>query len=64
MPFENNFFWRPGQMRIILAMAAGVTNTLWNFNDLMAGEEADQRESGTTRHDQEEAGRLERKPRD
>lgn len=30
-----NFCWRPGTMRISPAMAAGVVNTLWNFNDLM-----------------------------
>jgi hypothetical protein len=31
-----NFCWRPGKVRIALGMAAGVTNTLWNFNDLLA----------------------------
>ena len=32
-----NFCWRPGQMRITPAMAAGVTGRLWSFNDLLAG---------------------------
>lgn len=32
-----NFCWRPGKMRITPAMAAGVTNRLWTFNDLMNG---------------------------
>ena len=31
-----NFCWRPGEMRITPAMAAGVTDRLWNFNDLLA----------------------------
>jgi hypothetical protein len=30
-----NFCWRPGKMRITPAMAAGITNKLWSFNDLM-----------------------------
>jgi IS1 family transposase len=30
-----NFCWRPGKMRVAPAMAAGVTNRLWNFNDLL-----------------------------
>lgn len=32
-----NFCWRPGKMRITPAMAAGVTGSLWSFDDLMAG---------------------------
>jgi hypothetical protein len=32
-----NFCWRPGKMRITPAMAAGIANTLWSFDDLMAG---------------------------
>jgi len=32
-----NFCWRPGKMRITPAMAAGVTERLWSFDDLMAG---------------------------
>ena len=32
-----NFCWRPGKMRITPAMAAGITNTLRSFDDLMAG---------------------------
>jgi len=32
-----NFCWRPGEMRITPAMAAGVTPRLWNFDDLMNG---------------------------
>jgi IS1 family transposase len=32
-----NFCWRPGKMRITPAMAAGVTQSLWTFNDLMNG---------------------------
>ncbi len=32
-----NFCWRPGTMRVTSAMAAGVTDRLWNFDDLMAG---------------------------
>jgi hypothetical protein len=32
-----NFCWRPGKMRVTPAMAAGVTSSLWNFDDLMAG---------------------------
>jgi hypothetical protein len=31
-----NFCWRPGKMRIRPAMAAGVTERLWSFNDLLA----------------------------
>jgi IS1 family transposase len=31
-----NFCWRPGKMRITPAMAAGVTERLWSFNDLLA----------------------------
>jgi IS1 family transposase len=31
-----NFCWRPGKMRITPAMAAGVTPSLWTFNDLLA----------------------------
>lgn len=31
-----NFCWRPGKMRITPAMAAGVTERLWTFNDLLA----------------------------
>ena len=31
-----NFCWRPGKMRISPAMAAGVTPSLWRFDDLMA----------------------------
>ncbi|MCE9556431.1 MAG: hypothetical protein K8T91_24035 [Planctomycetes bacterium] len=30
-----NFCWRPGKMRITPAMAAGVTDTLWRFDDLL-----------------------------
>jgi len=30
-----NFCWRPGAMRITPAMAAGVTNRLWTFTDLL-----------------------------
>lgn len=30
-----NFCWRPGKMRITPAMAAGVTQSLWSFNDLV-----------------------------
>jgi hypothetical protein len=30
-----NFCWRPGKMRIAPEMAAGVTPSLWTFNDLM-----------------------------
>jgi IS1 family transposase len=30
-----NFCWRPGEMRITPAMAAGVTDRLWSFDDLM-----------------------------
>lgn len=30
-----NFCWRPGKMPITPAMAAGVTNRLWNINDLL-----------------------------
>ena len=32
-----NFCWRPGEMRITPAMAAGVTTSLWTFEDLMNG---------------------------
>src|SRR5688500_4795149 len=32
-----NFCWRPGKMRITPAMAAGVTDKLWSFNDLLGG---------------------------
>lgn len=28
--------WRPGEMRITPAMAAGITPRLWTFNDLLA----------------------------
>jgi IS1 family transposase len=31
-----NFCWRPGKMRITPAMAAGVTERLWSFNELLA----------------------------
>lgn len=31
-----NFCWRPGKMRVTPAMKAGVTKTLWTFNDLLA----------------------------
>lgn len=31
-----NFCWRPGEMRITPAMAAGVTGKLWRFDDLLA----------------------------
>jgi IS1 family transposase len=31
-----NFCWRPGKMRITPAMAAGVTNSLWTFDRLLA----------------------------
>jgi IS1 family transposase len=30
-----NFCWRPGTMRVTPAMAAGVTGSLWTFDDLM-----------------------------
>lgn len=30
-----NFCWRPGKMRVTPAMAAGVTDRLWSFNDLL-----------------------------
>ena len=32
-----NFCWRPGKMRVTPAMAAGVTNHLWRFDELLAG---------------------------
>ncbi len=32
-----NFCWRPGEMRVTPAMAAGVTDRLWSFDDLMVG---------------------------
>ncbi len=32
-----NFCLRPGTMQVTPAMAAGVTTSLWNFDDLMAG---------------------------
>ena len=31
-----NFCWRPGEMRITPAMAAGVTDRLWNFDELLS----------------------------
>jgi hypothetical protein len=31
-----NFCWRPGKMRVTPAMKAGVTQSLWTFNDLLA----------------------------
>ncbi len=31
-----NFCWRPGKMRVSPAMAAGVTQTLWSFDRLLA----------------------------
>jgi hypothetical protein len=31
-----NLCWRPGKMRITPAMAAGVTPSLWTFNELLA----------------------------
>jgi IS1 family transposase len=33
-----NFCWRPGKMRIAPAMAAGVTERLWSFNDLLTAQ--------------------------
>lgn len=30
-----NFCWRPGRMRITPAMAAGITDRLWSFSDLL-----------------------------
>lgn len=30
-----SFCWRPGKLRVTPAMAAGVTDRLWNFNDLL-----------------------------
>lgn len=30
-----NFCWRPGKMRVTPAMAAGVTDRLWNFNEVL-----------------------------
>lgn len=30
-----NFCWRPGKMRVTPAMAAGITNKLWSFDDLL-----------------------------
>jgi IS1 family transposase len=30
-----NYCWRPGKLRITPAMAAGITNRLWSFDDLM-----------------------------
>jgi len=32
-----NFCWRPGKMRVTPAMAAGVADTIWRFDQLMAG---------------------------
>jgi IS1 family transposase len=32
-----NLCWRPGEMRVTPAMAAGVTDMLWSFDDLMDG---------------------------
>jgi hypothetical protein len=32
----HNFCWRPGEMRITPAMAAGVTDWLWSFDYLLA----------------------------
>jgi len=32
-----NFLWRPGTMRIMPAMVAGITGRLWIFDQLMAG---------------------------
>jgi IS1 family transposase len=32
-----NFCWRPGEMRVTPAMAAGVVDTLWTFDQLLAG---------------------------
>jgi hypothetical protein len=31
-----NFCWRPGKMPITPAMAAGITPSLWRFDDLLA----------------------------
>jgi len=32
-----NVCWRPGKLRITLAMAAGAVRSFWTFNDLMGG---------------------------
>ena len=35
-----NFCWRPGKMRVTPAMKAGITNSLWSFNQLLEGSQA------------------------
>lgn len=33
----DNYCWQPSKMRVTPAMAVGVMNSLWSFDDLMAG---------------------------